>query len=808
MPKSFNLWTRLEGRPRSEDIRDSLQARIHDPLWLLARQWQVGEFQGEDGGSPVQASVRGTQQRISHYRPDGGASIFYNNLTPLEALVEAEPPPQDPGVRFAAEAGLHFLRLLRKEGVSEASQRAYVDHYPLQYDTHDPRLIQADERFLRVMSRRAPDGRQVFKAIQEINGDEPSPEEVVADALEHLRDVLNRGLRRVRISPVEAVEHEAISVQVVFIVGLMPGDIEIPSRDELREMSDSGTPLGQILQAGLESLELSAEDAFGQEEVGRNLVQFVRAWMEHEEISLEEVLAEADLPTARVFAIGQDVRETDLPEWIQVQELELPLRTFLHRGIERIEVSQEAIIEAGVESPLFGRVLLAALAERDIHPPDLEPVLLTRIVRAGFDTLQLEPKEVFETSTLNDELREWLRNIFPAPGVPGADHISPDDYDAVRNAVDQWRQWYRDEEAGTGASSAWQPERMEYAFSLSIPSEEDNGQRLHAPAYHGGRLDWYHFRVAAPDGMPVHGASSRFEETLIPTEVAFPGSPAARWWEFEDRRVNFDAVTSAPTDLMQALLLDYRLIFSNDWFMLPFDVPLGSVIQVDKSGGVEITSTFAPMEPATTLQPAASEDWRLFHLSADDEDTTGMLFVPPVLASSLRTETLERVRFGRDEVANLAWAIEQVVLSLTGQPVNRRELLGATEPTAHLDTEAMLHYLIRTPVPEYWFPLVPSEDGRLLLHLLRALDSQSEPQRDVTEPLGRVLGDRFAVLNQAGIHAEEVPRSGIIVRRRRQMARWSDGSTHVWEARHKRYGGRALSSGLRFDVVQAPEKET
>ena len=33
----------------------SLQAQIRDPLWLLARQWQVGEFAGDDAGSPVQA---------------------------------------------------------------------------------------------------------------------------------------------------------------------------------------------------------------------------------------------------------------------------------------------------------------------------------------------------------------------------------------------------------------------------------------------------------------------------------------------------------------------------------------------------------------------------------------------------------------------------------------------------------------------------------------------------------------------------------------------------------------------------------
>jgi hypothetical protein len=28
-------------------MQDGLQARIHDPLWLLARQWQFGELKGE-----------------------------------------------------------------------------------------------------------------------------------------------------------------------------------------------------------------------------------------------------------------------------------------------------------------------------------------------------------------------------------------------------------------------------------------------------------------------------------------------------------------------------------------------------------------------------------------------------------------------------------------------------------------------------------------------------------------------------------------------------------------------------------------
>src|SRR5215208_2635694 len=93
---SITTWTRLEPRPRSGEMIASLQARIHDPLWLLARQWQFGEFQGEDTGSPVFVSVSGdkmplglflrgpitghTEQDVQEYSAD----------QPIEYLVERE----------------------------------------------------------------------------------------------------------------------------------------------------------------------------------------------------------------------------------------------------------------------------------------------------------------------------------------------------------------------------------------------------------------------------------------------------------------------------------------------------------------------------------------------------------------------------------------------------------------------------------------------------------------------------------------------------------------------------------------------
>ena len=36
---SITTWTRLEPHVDGTPLADTLQARLYDPLWLLARQW-------------------------------------------------------------------------------------------------------------------------------------------------------------------------------------------------------------------------------------------------------------------------------------------------------------------------------------------------------------------------------------------------------------------------------------------------------------------------------------------------------------------------------------------------------------------------------------------------------------------------------------------------------------------------------------------------------------------------------------------------------------------------------------------------
>src|SRR4029450_1900755 len=85
------LWNRLEGRPRTVDFERALRAEVRDGLWMLTRQWQAGEFRGEDAGSPVFAKVHVATTRLTRFRPGSAEPQDFDDAMPLETQVERQP---------------------------------------------------------------------------------------------------------------------------------------------------------------------------------------------------------------------------------------------------------------------------------------------------------------------------------------------------------------------------------------------------------------------------------------------------------------------------------------------------------------------------------------------------------------------------------------------------------------------------------------------------------------------------------------------------------------------------------------------
>jgi hypothetical protein len=88
---TITLWNRLEGRPRTANFDRALKAEVRDALWMLTRQWQLGEFQGDDAGSPVFAKLHVATTRLTRYQALDHPPTAFTGQHPLEATVERRP---------------------------------------------------------------------------------------------------------------------------------------------------------------------------------------------------------------------------------------------------------------------------------------------------------------------------------------------------------------------------------------------------------------------------------------------------------------------------------------------------------------------------------------------------------------------------------------------------------------------------------------------------------------------------------------------------------------------------------------------
>jgi hypothetical protein len=111
---SVTNWTRIEpdiftGDPQ-KDLALGITAEVADPLWLLGRQWQMSEWQGEDAGSPVSAQASATSYAIDSLG-FGGTTIPYQAAsTPTDTVVEHDGSRADVAMRAAG--GRAFLDAL------------------------------------------------------------------------------------------------------------------------------------------------------------------------------------------------------------------------------------------------------------------------------------------------------------------------------------------------------------------------------------------------------------------------------------------------------------------------------------------------------------------------------------------------------------------------------------------------------------------------------------------------------------------------------------------------------------------------
>ena len=164
--------TRLEPQSVSGDPEPGAVAAVADPLWMVGRQWQLGELLGEDTGTPVSVDVQSRALPVTAWaaagelEPSEIAAKAQWQAWPegalLDELVEHVPDsgPLE-GLRWRAETGAQLAEMLREAGQGAAADQLLTDHpLALPADPADPtgQLDPGAERLFTVLGGRVPDG--------------------------------------------------------------------------------------------------------------------------------------------------------------------------------------------------------------------------------------------------------------------------------------------------------------------------------------------------------------------------------------------------------------------------------------------------------------------------------------------------------------------------------------------------------------------------------------------------------------------------------------------------------------------------
>jgi hypothetical protein len=386
-------------------------------------------------------------------------------------------------------------------------------------------------------------------------------------------------------------------------------------------------------------------------------------------------------------------------------------------------------------------------------------------------------------------------------------------------------------------SSAWVPDRLEYQFAVATPAG-DHEKVYAAGEYYHGHLDWYNFdvdpaRTALGEIDPAAPAPKGTRVTMLPTQVTFNGMPNTRWWAFEDGRTNFGDVKPDTTDLAKLLLIEFGLVYANDWFIVPYTVPAGSIATVR---GVAVTNVFGERIWVDAAGRGLDDDWQRWAMFLNSVAGQGRqmadlsLMIPPAAQKVLEGPPLEEIMFARDEMANMVWGIERTITLPTGDPKPGREAayemrrfferdlerrLGAPPQPPPMADGARIRYQVMTSVPEHWIPMVPvhvENDNRetqlqraaMLRILVGAPPAETPPPVEPRTSLFRAGLDQTPKAPYF-VHEEEVPRAGVRVTQGFQRTRWRDGRAWVWLGVRKQTGRGEGSSGLAFDrLVDIP----
>ena len=167
-------WDRIEGSPHDDELDAGVEAHLADPLWLLTRQWQVGELRADDAARPVAARMEWRTAPVQTYRPLGdGPRLPMPRRRPLERVVEAAPAPRGgaAGLRWSTRLAALVSRRLARAGLDDAvTALAGAERFALRVDDAVA-LPGHGTTAVELLRRRSFDGAALLDATTAVTSD-------------------------------------------------------------------------------------------------------------------------------------------------------------------------------------------------------------------------------------------------------------------------------------------------------------------------------------------------------------------------------------------------------------------------------------------------------------------------------------------------------------------------------------------------------------------------------------------------------------------------------------------------------------
>lgn len=418
-------------------------------------------------------------------------------------------------------------------------------------------------------------------------------------------------------------------------------------------------------------------------------------------------------------------------------------------------------------------------------------------------------------------------------------------YPLLENQVLQFLNWVKNTyyTPDSAAENSWSEKELEYSCSMSAPvsTTQTSAQNvLIADKYKRGDLDWYSFDLdnqanskLQESGFVISNAKAVLKSetfSYIPTNVEFKGMPKGRWWEFEDKNTDIAKMLTQKSDVSKMVIMEFGLIYSNDWFIIPHPVKDNSITEVK---GLVVTDVFGRNIVIDRAGSKLEEEWYrwdMYNISkrnAVNTTTFGKLLSVPRIKNRMESAPIEKVMFLRDEMANMIWGVEEVVPNeifsgmdgknayLEIMDYLEQNLPPAPDNPAYVPNNALHRFKLSNSVPENWIPFIATKQtpnlhgGRDVLvqraSMLRYIDDNYT--NEVIRPRTDILSIGIAENKPYFINEEVVGRSGFVITSSFQRARWYDGTVFTWIGRSVKGGRGEGNSGLKFDVLADKEPE-